>query len=117
MYQLIGADGREYGPITADELRQWIAEGRVNAFTQAKPQGAAKWQRLDSLPIFGATVEALTTPPPKSSGLAIASVVLGMLGFCGITAVVGLILGVVALVKIKASQGRVVGRGFAIAGI
>ena len=30
MYKIIGADKKEYGPITADQLRQWLAEGRVN---------------------------------------------------------------------------------------
>jgi len=27
VYKIIGADGKEYGPITAEQLRRWIAEG------------------------------------------------------------------------------------------
>ena len=29
MYKIIGQDGKEYGPITAEQLRQWISENRV----------------------------------------------------------------------------------------
>ena len=28
MYRILGADGKQYGPISADVLRQWIAQGR-----------------------------------------------------------------------------------------
>ena len=37
MYKIIGADGNEYGPITTEQLRQWLAEGRVNAQTKVPP--------------------------------------------------------------------------------
>jgi prepilin-type processing-associated H-X9-DG protein len=55
--------------------------------------------------------------PAPTSGLATASLVLGILGCVGITALVGLVLGIIALVKIDKSQGRLGGRGLAIAGI
>jgi hypothetical protein len=55
--------------------------------------------------------------PGKTSGLAIASLVLGILGLCGITAILGLVLGIVAQVKISRSGGRLKGGGLAIAGI
>jgi hypothetical protein len=56
---------------------------------------------------------------PKTSGLAIASLILGIIGPCslGLLSIVGLILGIVGLKKIKASGGAVGGRGLAIAGI
>lgn len=55
----------------------------------------------------------------KTSGLAIAALVLGILSFFtfGITAIPALILGIISLVKIEKSGGRITGRGFAIAGI
>ncbi len=64
----------------------------------------------------------LTVPPsevPKTSGLAIASFVFGILSFCTffITALPAVVLGIVALVKIANSGGRLKGNGFAIAGI
>ena len=56
---------------------------------------------------------------PKTSGLAITSLILGIVGGCslGLLSIVGLILGIVGLKKIKASGGAVGGRGLAIAGI
>jgi hypothetical protein len=55
----------------------------------------------------------------KTSGLAIAALVLGILSFFtfGITAIPAIILGIISLVRIEKSGGRITGRGFAIAGI
>ena len=47
MYRIIGGDGREYGPISLDQMRQWIAEGRVNAQTSCRdPFKVADRQRF-----------------------------------------------------------------------
>lgn len=55
----------------------------------------------------------------KTSGMAIASLVLGICGFCtaGLAAIAGLILGIVSLRAIRKSQGWLKGTGLAIAGI
>jgi len=55
----------------------------------------------------------------NSSGLAIASLVLGLMGLCsyGIFGVPGIILGIVAISRINKSQGRLGGKGLAIGGI
>ena len=55
----------------------------------------------------------------KTSGMAIAALVLGILSFFsfGITAIPALILGIISLIKIEKSGGRITGRGFAIGGI
>ena len=126
MYKVIGADGREYGPVSADQMKQWIAEGRVNSQTQVGTEGAADWQPISTLPEFAAEVTRsagppavpLPTPASKRSGLAVGSLVLGILGLFtfGATAIVGLVLGIVAMVKINNSQGRLSGQGLAIAG-
>jgi hypothetical protein len=52
MYKIIGADGREYGPVSADEVRRWIAEGRANAHTRAQAAGSAEWKPLSEFPEF-----------------------------------------------------------------
>src|SRR6186713_2703390 len=59
-------------------------------------------------------IQAGGMPAGRTSRMAIASLVLGILG-C--TSIVGLILGIIALVKIKESRGGLAGRGLAIAGI
>jgi hypothetical protein len=55
----------------------------------------------------------------KTSGLAIASLVAGMLGLCtaGLASIVGLILGITALKRIGRSGGTLRGRALAIAGL
>lgn len=52
MYKIIGGDGKEYGPVAAEQLRQWIREGRANARTQALPVGGGEWKPLGELPEF-----------------------------------------------------------------
>jgi len=58
-------------------------------------------------------------PAPKTSGLAIAGLVVGVGGLCtcGVGGIAGLVLSLVALKKIDASGGTLGGRGLAIAGI
>jgi hypothetical protein len=69
MYTILGGDGKEYGPIAAETLKQWIAEGRVNAHTQVLPEGAAAWVQLGSLPEFaGAPTPAPTSSPYATAG-------------------------------------------------
>jgi hypothetical protein len=72
MYRIIGVDGKEYGPVSADQLRQWIAEGRVNLQTQIKPEGALEWQPLSNFPDL--IPPAGITPPPPPPGFIPASV-------------------------------------------
>jgi hypothetical protein len=57
MYRMIGADGKEYGPITAAQLRQWAAEGRVFAQTLVKAEGTVEWKPTSQIPeLMPATV-------------------------------------------------------------
>ena len=51
-YTIIGGDGKEYGPITADDLRKWIAEGRLNAQSLAKAESDAEFRTLEKFPEF-----------------------------------------------------------------
>lgn len=46
MFIIIGGDGKEYGPVTADQVRTWIKAGRANLDTQAKALGSEEWRRL-----------------------------------------------------------------------
>jgi prepilin-type processing-associated H-X9-DG protein len=60
-----------------------------------------------------------SAPPAKTSALAIASLVLGLLSFCTffLTAPLAVIFGIIALVLIARSHGQLKGMGMAIAGI
>ena len=61
-YKLIGADLIEYGPVSAEQIRQWITEGRVNAKTKLQAEGTAEWKLLEEVPEFAEAPPA-TAPP------------------------------------------------------
>ncbi len=133
MYKLLGSDQKEYGPVSAEQLRAWISQGRANAHSKLQAAGSTEWKPLSEFPEFAdalaaagmaaATVTTAHAPAagasPKTSGMAVTSLVLGCLGVlsCGITALVGLVLGIIALVRINKSNGQLRGKSLAIAGI
>src|SRR5258708_7381972 len=55
MYKIIGADCREYGPVTVEQIQQWIREGRANAQTKVQAEGTTEWKALGELPEFSAS--------------------------------------------------------------
>src|ERR1044071_9351473 len=64
MFTIIGGDGKEYGPVTVDQVRTWITAGRANLDTKAKAVGSEEWRGLGDYPDFsGAPV-----PPVMVSG-------------------------------------------------
>ncbi len=60
MFTIIGGDGKEYGPVPANQLREWIAAGRANLDTKAKRAGSEEFIRLGDYVEFGAK----PAPPP-----------------------------------------------------
>jgi len=130
MFKILGADQKEYGPVSADQIRQWVAQARANGQTKAQAAGSTDWKPLAEIPEFADALRAAASPggrpsspagsvpPPRASGLAITSLVLGCLGIltCGITSLFGLILGIIALVRINKSNGQLGGHGLALAG-
>jgi prepilin-type processing-associated H-X9-DG protein len=131
-YTIIGGDQKQYSLVTEDNLRSWIAEGRLNPQSLIKADGDAEFRALADFPEFADAFAARVAPETeapflaaeasasaKTSGLAITSLVLGILGVltCGTTALIGLILGIIALVKVKQSRGALGGGGIALAGI
>ncbi|MGA2866567.1 MAG: DUF4190 domain-containing protein [Verrucomicrobiota bacterium] len=128
MYKIIGTDAKEYGPASIEQIRQWLSAGRLNAQTKAQAEGSVEWRPLAELPEFAELLKGGVIAPPmppraparasRTSGMAIASLVLGILGLLtfGVTALVGLPLGIVSLVKIRGSNGALGGWGLALAG-
>jgi prepilin-type processing-associated H-X9-DG protein len=134
MFKLLGADQQEYGPVSPEQIREWIVQGRANAQTKLQAAGSTDWKPLAEFPEFADALRQPTSAetsspllaagiptgaaPPKTSGLAVTSLVLGLLGLlsCGLTALVGLVLGFMALSRIKHSNGQLGGQGLAMAG-
>jgi hypothetical protein len=132
MYKILGADGRQYGPVNAEQLRRWIVEGRANAQTQTLAEGAAEWKPLGSLPEFAASFP-LPAPPVrpvvahyrKTNAYALWGLICGIVAvfFCICCCVnipigaLGLILSLIGLSQINESPDMYEGRAVAIAGI
>lgn len=57
MYKIIGGDQKQYGPISADDVRRWILEGRLNGQTLAWVEGSPEWKPLASFPEFYETFQ------------------------------------------------------------
>lgn len=135
MYKIIGADGKEYGPISADQLRTWIAESRANGRTQVLPEGAAEWKPLSEIPEFAQALAGSQPPapgpisitytqPPKTNPMALTGMICGILSVtCGLCCyglpfnVLGIIFSLVGLSQIKNEPIPQKGRGMAIAGL
>lgn len=137
MYRIIGADGREYGPISGEQLRQWIAEGRAIATTRVLREGASEWTTLGGLPefslLFGATDQAGARPGApvtvnrafRNNGFAITGLVLGIFsltfGLCCCNGIpfnfLGLVFSIIGLSQINREPQRYGGKGIAIAGL
>ncbi len=64
MYKIIGADRQEYGPVTAGQIREWVAEGRANGQTQILAEGASEWKPLSAFPEFAGASYSGSAPPP-----------------------------------------------------
>jgi hypothetical protein len=113
MYKVIGTDNQVYGPVTAELLRQWFAEGRVNHATLLQPEGTTDWRPLSSFPEFAVSTPS-GTPPPVSlparqeqgtgSNMAMTGLVLGILSIVGCCfalpcGILGVVFSIVALCR------------------
>ena len=134
MYKIIGADLKEYGPVSSDQIRQWLAEGRVNGQTKIQAADSTEWRSLAEIPEFALLLPKAPLPPPvrpvpitpltpqaSTSQLAVWAMITGicsLLCCCGwfIVAPTAIVLGAVALSRLKAHP-ELTGSGFAIAGI
>lgn len=88
MYKIIGADGKEYGPINLDQLREWILQGRVGLQTQVRPEAGGEWRPLSACPELGPFNPLPPLPPPTVGDRASKKIAAGvcgiLLGYLGI---------------------------------
>ena len=137
IYKIIGSNGQQYGPVTGDQIRQWIAEGRVESRTLVFVDGASDWNFVGLLPEFAGCFSSAATPPtiappPRAAfgpgrmattnSYAQAGFFCGILSLvcccCGFPfAVMGLVFSLIGLSQINADPQLYEGRGLAIAGL
>jgi TM2 domain-containing membrane protein YozV len=91
MYRVIGIDGQTYGPVSADQLRLWIAEHRVNLPSLVLAEGTTEWKSLSTFQEFAteakppqltANVPPVMAPLPPSDATRASSKIPA--GVCGI---------------------------------
>jgi hypothetical protein len=131
MYRIVGADGRQYGPVNADQIRRWIAEGRANVRTQVLAEGASEWKPLGAFPEF-ADGFGTQAPPPinpvtgshlrATNSFAVWGMIFGILAIACccpkiLFGALGLIFSLIGLSQINGRPDLYEGRGYAIAGI
>ncbi|HWY29134.1 MAG TPA: hypothetical protein VNX46_00180 [Candidatus Acidoferrum sp.] len=113
-YIIIGGDQKEYGPISADDVCQWVKEGRLNGQSLAKAVSDAEYRPLEKFPefadLFRGASPGVSAPPPLTSDEWVAQVTTGQpelrLGEClgagwsFLAANVGFLAGAVILTSI-----------------
>jgi hypothetical protein len=137
MYKIIGADGKIYGPAGAEQLRQWLAEGRANAQTQTLADGAAEWRPLGALPEFAALFPAAPPPVmgrpkpaypasgqmPRTNSFATTGMVCGILSLVLCCCygfpfnILGVVFSLIGLAQVNRHPEIYEGRGLAMAGL
>ena len=62
MFTIIGGDGKEYGPVSVEQVRLWLIAGRASLVTRARKSGEEAWRPLGDFAEF--SPYASPEPPP-----------------------------------------------------
>lgn len=133
MYKIIGADGKEYGPVSLDQLRRWLSEGRANLETRVLPEGGTDWKKLGELseftgpapqPIYPPGFQSISAEPRRINAFGITGLILGVislpLSFCcaGLPFnVLGIVFSAIALAQMNNRPTEFSGKGIALGGL
>jgi len=64
MYRLLGTDHKEYGPLSADDVRRCLAERRAHRLTLVRAETDVGWKPLGDFPEFQTDLAAPRHPHP-----------------------------------------------------
>ncbi len=67
MYKILGDGGQVFGPADAELVRQWIAQGRLNAQSQIQIEGETGWRALGTVPEFSASFGGFSAPQKQAT--------------------------------------------------
>lgn len=67
MYRILGGDGKEYGPVSIQQLGQWITEKRVNGDTRVQGEDGS-WRPLREVPELMVLLQPPMMVPPWIPG-------------------------------------------------
>ena len=66
-YKVMGEDGHDYGPVSAEQIRKWVLEQRLDRKSPILPPNSKDWVFLESLPEFNDLFHPSLSPPPRRS--------------------------------------------------
>ncbi|HVZ63822.1 MAG TPA: RDD family protein [Lacunisphaera sp.] len=69
MFIIQGGDGKEYGPVAAPAIAEWIRDGRANLQTKARLARESGWKTLADFPEFNPAAAAAPAVPPLLSAV------------------------------------------------
>lgn len=133
----VARNGEQLGQFTAEEIRHGLFDGKFQPTDLGWKEGQSDWVPLSTLFEQMTPAAKIKSPPatqvPLSStvapeyhsptnGMAIAALVMGIIsiftfGLCGIGSIVTIILGHMALTRVRQSGGSLGGKGMAVAGL
>jgi hypothetical protein len=76
MYTIIGGDGKEYGPVSVEQVRAWIAGGRANLSTKVREVGTDTWKSIAECPEIAGSGAAASAGRPYAAQAAAGAVTL-----------------------------------------
>ena len=74
-YKIKGTGGAEYGPVSTEELQQWVAQNRCTRESLVKVDGSGEWVPLATLPEFQDAFAAPPAPAPASAEGGVSTVI------------------------------------------
>jgi hypothetical protein len=136
----IARNGKQFGPFPLEEVRRQLAVGKLFPTDYAWTEGAADWVPLASFPALHApapqspsmisplrsldparpTAGFPSSQPSQTSGLAVASLVAGILSWIFLPIIgsfAAIVCGHIARSNIRNSRGTLTGDGMAVAGL
>lgn len=132
MYKILGSDQKEYGPITGDQVRQWITERRLHAQSLVRLDGSLTWLPLVQLPEFSAALAAsgpavmpVAPVTPRTNPMAITGLIMGIISLPAFLIccagfpfnILGIVFSAIGLAQIKKNPEVEQGKGLAITGL
>lgn len=129
----VAKNGEKSGPFDKEEVYRRLVSGEFSGSDLGWCEGMTEWEPLSKLippqappipaasqAVFGASAARSSTPLPdaKTSGMAVASMICGILGLLlWLPCIPAIILGHLGLSAIKKSAGALKGSGMAVAGL
>lgn len=128
----IAQNGEKSGPFDRDEVYRRLVAGELKPTDLGWSEGMAEWEPLSKLippqtpplptanqAVFGPSAASTVPARQQTSGLAIGSLVCGIASFfcLGLPGLPAIIMGHMALSRIKKSGGELGGQGLAIGGL